>query len=812
MHCVGIGFTYHSTIPTYKYSRTKNIVGDDYHNLNKPIANIQNGEDKELSARFAMASSSASGGPTKAMIYELYPLNTSKSEIRVLEILSAAGSSPQSYEICLRFHVVSLLEEPEYCALSYVWGDPDTRLEITVQAPDGIEVKVSITENLGKALRHIEHHYLQHLSLTWDNNFQEGPKEDSEAVENSEAVEESQAVEKQLALESMLPRFRIWADALCINQDDLKEKSSQVHMMRDIYRSAHLVFGSIEAAPQFEYTDKAIQQAFEGVLLLSESIGELETKEDVYNLDWIMKHEVFQQTSMDQIGPESSVWRSIMAFPEHPYFTRVWIWQEICLAREFTFIHGVESLNYTKVRAVQHCLDYLRMEIEVGKLTYVSAMQHSGVKQVLDGETRFVHRHVNSMVLANLRLTKQSCFAMLRDIRQEILHQDGGLDTRLKFGLSHKASNLQATNPKDFVYGLLGLTEHAITVEYDDRIPLGQVFAADASLFLTAWQTLPSMSHELLFLDIAGSYLVPPSDSMKELVPSWVPAYHLWNNRRSVPRIRQSLGLKSLESSPGAEISLENQELRVSGTRVGRVRLVMSGPLNKTSQILRGTLLFSDLLIRAKHGGHFPVVSSKPMRTLFQAATLQNVWEDNPQFLRRSLAWLSYLTLDSDLIVRDNRVMLSDLDGSLWKYFGFPTGEDFVQWYGANFSSLSTNIKALEEILSTRDPTDGPLGKFFFRIHIPREDALALDHDIGNTYPARMIFLTDNGLIGSGPYSMQEGDDVVVFKGAEAPNILRRTQVSNGDSKYENIGPSFLPELMNEKVEGLQEMERFVLI
>jgi hypothetical protein len=69
----------------------------------------------------------ASGGPTKAMIYESYPLDASKSEIRVLEILSAAGSSPQSYEICLRFHVVLLLEEPDYCALSYVWGDPDMR-------------------------------------------------------------------------------------------------------------------------------------------------------------------------------------------------------------------------------------------------------------------------------------------------------------------------------------------------------------------------------------------------------------------------------------------------------------------------------------------------------------------------------------------------------------------------------------------------------------------------------------------------------------------------------------------------------------
>ncbi|KAF2735089.1 HET-domain-containing protein, partial [Polyplosphaeria fusca] len=77
---------------------------------------------------------------------------------------------------------------PQYTALSYVWGDPRVREEILV---DGF--KVSVTENLYLALRH-----LQHKSAT----------------------------------------RRVWADALCINQGDLAEKRYQIELMKYIYMLA----------------------------------------------------------------------------------------------------------------------------------------------------------------------------------------------------------------------------------------------------------------------------------------------------------------------------------------------------------------------------------------------------------------------------------------------------------------------------------------------------------------------------------------------------------------------------------------------
>ncbi|KAK0713942.1 heterokaryon incompatibility protein-domain-containing protein [Lasiosphaeria miniovina] len=53
--------------------------------------------------------------------------------------------------------------------------------------------------------------------------------------------------------------FTIWADAICINQSDLAEKSSQVALMSSIYSSAARVVGWLgEAAGESNYAIELI--------------------------------------------------------------------------------------------------------------------------------------------------------------------------------------------------------------------------------------------------------------------------------------------------------------------------------------------------------------------------------------------------------------------------------------------------------------------------------------------------------------------------------------------------------------------------
>ncbi|KAG4428894.1 hypothetical protein IFR05_015623 [Cadophora sp. M221] len=112
------------------------------------------------------------------------PLNPTRKEIRNL-ILQPRTSGT---EIQCSTSTISLLQSPEYEALSYVWGDASIPETITFN-----DIPTKVTKNLYAALTYLRH-----------------PDK---------------------------PRY-LWVDALCINQKDLRERNEQVAMMGEVYTSA----------------------------------------------------------------------------------------------------------------------------------------------------------------------------------------------------------------------------------------------------------------------------------------------------------------------------------------------------------------------------------------------------------------------------------------------------------------------------------------------------------------------------------------------------------------------------------------------
>ncbi|EON65766.1 hypothetical protein W97_05005 [Coniosporium apollinis CBS 100218] len=115
------------------------------------------------------------------------PLDPSRREIRLITLAGGEFSD----DIRCSLSAVSLDNEPVYEALSYVWGDPDVMLPMTLQG--GLH---QVTTNLEAALRHLRYH---------DR-----------------------------------PRV-LWVDAVCINQKDLLERQKQVLLMGDVFRTASVV-------------------------------------------------------------------------------------------------------------------------------------------------------------------------------------------------------------------------------------------------------------------------------------------------------------------------------------------------------------------------------------------------------------------------------------------------------------------------------------------------------------------------------------------------------------------------------------------
>ncbi|KAH8732079.1 heterokaryon incompatibility, partial [Phaeosphaeriaceae sp. PMI808] len=91
-------------------------------------------------------------------------------------------------------------DKPEYDALSYFWDNqiPDKVIHISVDGNDNPK-KLLVTANCGDAIRALRN------CLWWKSPY------------------------------------RIWVDAICIDQSNVEEKNSQVNMMGDIYRNAYIV-------------------------------------------------------------------------------------------------------------------------------------------------------------------------------------------------------------------------------------------------------------------------------------------------------------------------------------------------------------------------------------------------------------------------------------------------------------------------------------------------------------------------------------------------------------------------------------------
>lgn len=177
---------------------------------------------------------------------QLYtPLNSDLSHIRRLILQPAV-----SFDDPLQSHldVVSLEASPEYEALSYVWG--------STQPPKTINLDsrlMSITPNLDNALRNLR-------------------------LPN-------------------LPRI-LWVDALCINQDDLDERASQVALMRRVYSAASTVL--IWLGPEAEGSEEAMRSI------------------DRFDKGYWKTYE-FQTQFMEILY--------------RPWFTRIWTVQEFVMAR-----------------------------------------------------------------------------------------------------------------------------------------------------------------------------------------------------------------------------------------------------------------------------------------------------------------------------------------------------------------------------------------------------------------------------------------------------------------------------------------------
>lgn len=147
----------------------------------------------------------------------------------------------------------------------------------------------------------------------------------------------------------------IWTDALCIDQNNAAEKSSQVARMSDIYRNAHVII-DLGHSDDLDADAKMIAcfALFAGVYA---ALQERSTPGSLYEIPDARLQRLLtieaKKFGFDRL--EDLPWLKMRAFFTNPYFGRTWIIQEITWAWSHEVHFGIWLIP----------LDHLRQSAEV---------------------------------------------------------------------------------------------------------------------------------------------------------------------------------------------------------------------------------------------------------------------------------------------------------------------------------------------------------------------------------------------------------------------------------------------------------------
>ncbi|CZR67283.1 uncharacterized protein PAC_17182 [Phialocephala subalpina] len=276
------------------------------------------------------------------------------------------------------------------------------------------------------------------------------------------------------SLNSALLRLRLpdtsrtlWIDALCIDQTNNEEKSSQILLMPKIYSLATLTV--LYLGPS-AHNSSSVPSLLDRITAVDFGPNKME------NVTYLPLHEY----GLPPVGDPA--WIPYRAFWGRPWFRRVWVIQEFLLARDVLIVCGEWERNWLSMTDAVCKTYYVNLlktsdpytldkeELELGsrgvenffvlawtRMTYdCKEIFGVGFNGELDGKDESL---VNTLNVPGLREIQ-----MLRSARSSGTGQRQRTEVTRKFsGMSlmdmvHKTSGAEATDPRDRFFAGLSLT------------------------------------------------------------------------------------------------------------------------------------------------------------------------------------------------------------------------------------------------------------------------------------------------------------------------------------------------------------------
>lgn len=427
---------------------------------------------------------------TELPAFRYCPLNLATREIRVLDLRGPCTLPDGRFTYGTIRHL-SLNDNPTFIALSYVWGSTSSTRPVVI---DGHVLQV--TENLSEALERFQH-------ADW-----------------------------------ILP---IWIDAICINQEDDVEKSSQVQEMGNIYRAAQLVLGWLGP----EANDSSIAIACLGLIGL-----ELLEMPDGPCVE--ERYELFSKILPSNAQNEDLTFptAAVLSLMNRPWWQRIWVVQEVVLANKVYVICGNMDTNW-------HLITLAFTAIV--ELPAINALFHDALSKHLEP------------LRPLLRCDPKLIGAAIYGVGQE----PKPLKQRM-----FEVNGMKAIDPRDHIFSLLGMSSDAaeVGIRADYSKSCITIYTEVARGLLERQGHLQILSRSVFPKQQRG-------------LPSWVPDWSLkthvtiWNAKDSL--------FSTGGSSSSSTMKFGGGTLIITGAIFGAIAKIGrdNSNLNDNPSVLRNCLL-----------------------------------------------------------------------------------------------------------------------------------------------------------------------------------------------------------------------------
>ncbi|KAK4454267.1 heterokaryon incompatibility protein-domain-containing protein [Podospora aff. communis PSN243] len=681
------------------------------------------------------------------MVSIYQPLNP--SQIRLLHIAPGPWSSPLNCTL-VTYSLPSLTKtgpsekDPPFTALSYTWGPHSPSLQVPIQINN---TPFLIGRNLHTALRY-------YRRCGWE--------------------------------------FPIWADAICINQEDLVERAKQVKVMDGIYSAAREVvvflgagmesagdsgedvgglcwYGKRDVNASREEADGNEKKLDEETSVLFEFLqGALGLKINDH-LSEVSRWGRRRKNVKDADYPWDVLVSSLKNFLDAPWWSRVWTIQESVVGMEPTiFYRGgaaswefvVEAVGGLEAHVNDCCTPYLRNDAPDGYAAFVFEL----IKRVQDIQrARKVYHELRGPATLEAGLMGDLLGPTIT-LSLNPQNAQTAVCSRLLLEYLQAYQQREATDPRDKIYSLLPLVkigDFGLPIEPDYEVSTPELFVHTA-------RTIIETSGSLDILATAGT-LQSDSGDLPSWCPDWSGTSKFYPER--ISQIRSLQWYNATHSmSPQILFSAEDpRHLRVEGVEIDRIAS-LGNPGTPEGDIWR--LLFE--------------------------------WT---KMVPNTTKWLDFCRTVRGDVFADSEHSFYRMGGELRR----ETSHERC-WVDPATGELREELPS-EEIVRTT--TVSELIKIFRewdRIACTQAARLGshgggapplVEEQVRRSITRRRFMVSTRGDIGLVPATTAVGDALVLLRGCKFPCVLRSLSITGGDARgYRVVGSAYIHGMMDGEFES----------